>query len=695
MNLDIEFGAEIPLFGQKDRTNGRGASYGFINGTVTFPRRRASADRLFMQDGAVCVVERDQERFREYHPGATDYDFGGMIFRISLPEGAYDFEVECTGDGESIAVGIAGMNPERIVQGGYWDAGKLVPVRHRASWNGSIWRYSYVNGISYVDISLEPLQPDKVIGLRRICVKEHVFSKCGERGENGVGGNGVPSIYILGDSTAKSYVFEEAPMSGWGQLFYRMAAAGPEGVVNYSNGGRSLRVMHQEGRFNDLLLSGRAGDFVLLQSGHNDERDRNDGTDPDGEESRFGRGSTEEMYYGLLTKHFIPAIRSVGMIPVLVTPVTRINAGCGDDAVFRDSFQKRKFPEVMRRAAADTGTLLLDLNKKSVEHFNEIGAAAARAMVMSLEPGETPGKTSGGSYANGNPGNHADGTHYKECLSRQYCRMAAEEIVRTAAGGNAAAEGLRGLLRSEVLRAVNTGEYGEVFPEICKDTISGRGAYYRNQIEKMVQLGVFHKDEDGNFRPFAPCGREEFQEGIRKIWGLSEDFGREREEASGAGNAEVLSSEGENMRRLKTEEESTAFTRLDAAEILYDAYAARFGMGEERKPPYMTDYNGRNIDPTDPNYDANLPSGETMYYPLTPFERVTDLGGVHGEKRRKLEAVYCLGLMRCEGGIRRGSLENGTLFEPGRPLTRERAAKYLYFCFVLGQNIIRENHCTF
>ncbi len=655
---DICFTGDIPLYAP-------GKSYGFVEGDMTFPRRRVSTDKLFWKNGAVCAAEQERERFQAYHPGGTDYDFGGMILRVALPEGAYDFEVVCEGGRDSIAVSIAGMHPERITQGGYWDAGKLVPVRHIAAWEGNVWRYSYVNAFPYVDISLEPLQPDVVIGLREIHIRNRTSS------ENGV----VPSIFILGDSTAKSYVFEEAPMSGWGQLFYRIVNTESARVVNYSNGGRSLRVMHQEGRLNDLLLSGQKGDFVLLQSGHNDERDRNEGEDPDGEHSRFGRGSTEEMYYGLLTRHFLPAIRTMGMIPVLVTPVTRINAGCGEDAVFENSFRKRNFPAVMRRAAAETHTLLLDLNGKSVAHFNEIGPAAAKAMVMSLEPGETPGKTNGGSYANGNPGNHADGTHYKECLSRQYCRMAAEEVFRTRQEGNDTAVGLWKCFTQEAARAARTGDFSEIFPEVCKDTITGRGAYYRNQIEKMVQIGVLHKNEEGNFQPFAPCSFGEFREGIRRLWNLPESFMQD----------------GEDALFYKKE---APFYKKDAACILYDAYVLRFGMGEMSKPPYMTDYNGRNVNPADPGYDANLPMGETMYYPLTPFEQVTDLGHVPEEELRKLEAVYRLGLMRCEGGIGRGSLENGTRFLPDSLVTREKAAKYLYFCFVLGQNITKENHCT-
>lgn len=656
--MEIVFGEDIPFYG---KTN---AGYGFIGGEETFPRRRVSTEGLFLKDGAVCVAEQDGERFAAYHPAGTDFDLGGMLLRIALPQGVYEFSVECEGGREAALVSISGMNPVQILQGGFWDAGELVPVRYPARWEGDTWRYTYVNAGPYVDISLEPLRPQAVVGIRRIIIREReqVREAAGSGNENG----GRHSVYILGDSTAKSYVFEEAPMSGWGQLFHRVVDPEKGDVVNYSNGGRSLRGMYQEGRLNDLLLRGRPGDFLLLQSGHNDERARNDGIDPDGEGARFGRGSTEEMYEAMLKERFLPAIRTVGMIPVLVTPVTRINAGCGEGTVFVNSFRTRDFPAVMRKVAAETGTLLLDLNQKSVEHFNQVGAFAAKAMVMSLEPGETPGKTNGGSYANGNPGNHADGTHYKECLSRQYCRMAVEELARTAGEGNGAALNLSRLLKREALQAAKTGDFSEVFPEVCRDTVSGRGAHYRDQIEKMVQLSVFRKDTGGNFHPLAPCSREEFREGIRMLWQLPENFAEDK------GNGVLL--------------------KMDAAGILYDAYAVRFGMGEERKPPYMTDYNGRNIDLTDPNYDVNLDSDETMYYPLTPYGQVADLEGIRPELRRKVEAVYRLGLMRCEGGIRRGRLENGVLFVPDRVVTRETASKYLYFCFVLGQNIKKEDH---
>lgn len=647
--MNITFENVEPYY---DKVNG---GYGFVPKNCALPARKVELSKLFIKDEAVCIMEEDHKRFESYGENATDYDLGGMIFRVELPQGAHHIEVECIGNKDTVSIGISGMHPYRIRNYNYWDAAELIPVKNRAVWKENVWSYSFVNGLPFIDIEVEPLKQDTVVGIKAIRIQEIGLEQAQK-----------PTIFILGDSTAKSYVFEEAPMSAWGQCFYRMVDLSAASVINYSNGGRSLKSMYIEGRFNDMLLTGKAGDFVLLQSGHNDERSRNDGIDPDGEKIRFGGGSTEEMYYQFITERFLPAIKSRGMIPVLVTPVTRMNACCADNTVFEDSFTNRKFPQVMRKAAADTETLLLDLNQRSVEYFNEIGAVAARAIVMSLEPGETPGKTNNGSYANGNPNNHADGTHYKEALSKQYCRLVAEEIYHASKKGNIVANKLFKLLTPKVKLAVETLNYSEVFPEICIDTVTGEGAYYRNQIEKLVQAGIFSKDSLGYFHPEKDYTIEEFCEAIAKLWRLPKEF----TSFSGKG----------------------ALRRRDAAEILYDAYLMRFGMEEDKKPKYMTDYNGTTIDINDPNYDSNIPLGETIYYPLVAFERLQDVDELPPDSYSKVEAVYRLGIMRSEEGIARGKLTNGTLFLPEVIMTRAKAAKLLYFCFVLDKDIKMENH---
>lgn len=671
---------------------------GFVDRNSAMPPRYVELSGLYEEDGAVFVRNDCEAAFEKYHQGATDYDLGGMILRIDLEPGVHRLEVTCTGGEEDMLISVSGVRPDKIRETAYWDAAELVPHRHRAFWNGNVWSYSFAHGQPFLELEIEPLKPHRPVGIRRVLVEPVESIECQSRQKKSAkrkeaeGNSSRPerprtTLFILGDSTAKSYVFEEAPMSGWGQCFYQMVDEGRAQVVNYSAGGRSLKTMYVEGRFHDLLLNGREGDYVFLQSGHNDERNRNVGQDPDGERIRYGGGSTEEMYYRFLTEIFLPAIRARGMIPVLVTPVTRIDGGCDDDAVFRDSFTNRRFPQVMRKAALDTGTLLLDLNRKSVAYFNEVGGLAARALVMAVEPGESPGKTNSGSYANGNPGSHPDGTHYKEALSKQYCRMAAEEIYsllqRVLAGdlserGRVEIEQLYGLLSEKVRVALEKHDFAQVFPEVCVDTCKGPGAYYRNQIEKLVQLGIFHKAVNGCFYPWKEYTIREFARAISTLWHLPGDF------AKGYQKGSLPSGDGACQDGI--------LTRLDAACLLYDAYGLRFGFREEDRPPYMMDYNGITICTSDPNYDSNIPIGETVYYPLVPVDRIRDLDGLGGEALHKVRSVYSLGLMRSEAGIKRGSLKNGELFEPEKKVTREKAAKLLYFCFVLDKRVKIENH---
>lgn len=645
----IDFKKGIPYYGKN------GCRSGFVGKNSFYPPRSVATEDLYLDGDAVKARENIKV---ERHPGTmTNFDLGGMIFRIDLEPGAHKISIECTESSRDMLISVAGTNPDKIQSIDFWDAAELIPNCQKASWNGNIWTYCFAHGTPFLEIEIEPYNTAKNVGIRKIQIE-----RIGPRQRE------IPAIYILGDSTAKSYVFEEAPMSGWGQCFERMTDHEMVRVFNYSNGGRSLRTMYQEGRFNDVLLSGKAGDYVFIQSGHNDERDRNDGEDPDGEEIRFGGGSTEEMYYRLLTDYFIPGIRARGMIPVLVTPVTRIDGSCPDQfSDFSNSFTTRRFPDVMRRAAEDGKTMLLDMNKKSVEHFRSLGGLAAKAVVMAVEPGETPGKTNSGSYANGNPMNHADGTHYKEALSKQYCRMAAEEIYRLYKDEKCQeAASLYALLAADVKLALEKNDFSEVYPEVCKDTVRGDGAYYRNQIEKMVQLGIMKKDSEGKFNPKKQMGKREFAEAIAGLWKLSEDF------AKGFGDG--------------------VLTRADAAEILYDAYILRFSEDVEKRPKYMTDYNGISIDPSDPNYDANIPIGETIYYPLVLWKELEDVGDIPKNIREKAKRVYELGIMRSESGIERGSLKNGVFFEPYAEVNREKAAKLLYFCFVLEQDVKKENH---
>ena len=54
---------------------------------------------------------------------------------------------------------------------------------------------------------------------------------------------------------------------GWGQYLSKYLTIP---VVNQALGGRSARSFTEEGRFNTIINTVKAGDFVVIEFGHND-----------------------------------------------------------------------------------------------------------------------------------------------------------------------------------------------------------------------------------------------------------------------------------------------------------------------------------------------------------------------------------------------------------------------------------------
>ena len=624
--------------------------YGFVRATCAVPPREVSFDSIVCDSAGFHVTVSDfyEEQGMEF----DHFNHYGLAFRVKAPPGAYEIKVRTTSSPEHTMVAISGMHADRILGSGFWDAAHLVPIRHHAAWQGREWTFTYANGRPFLDIEIEPRIPGVPVGIEQILIRPISRKRRAESERL--------SIFVLGDSTAKSNVFEDAPMCGWGQVFSRLFDLHKVNVVNYSQGGRSFRNAYAEGRFNDLVLTGAEGDIVLIQFGHNDER---------GDEwTRYGRGSTEESYASWISDVYIPAVRARGMIPVLVTPTSRVHGDAAPGHRYEDSFTYRKFPMVMRRQAERLNVMLLDMTTASVNYYNEIGVEGTTAVFMSIEAGETPGKTNDGSLANGHPANRIDGTHYKEALAKQYARMAVMELSARAGEGDEVALRLLTYLAPSVLEALQTNDWSKVYPEVAVDTISGPGAYYRNQIEKMLQLGVMNKDEAGRFRPDDEMRVAPFKDALVKLMGIE---------------AGVLAPySGDNV-----------LTREVMAAIIYDAYRARFNS----KPAYMTEYNKRTAKPGDSGYDPNLDTGaqDVMYDPLVPFEHLKDAAQIDPLLAERVRGAYQLGLVRAEKGIARGRMMNGDEFEPKLTVTRGKAAKMLYYMWVLVNPVKRENHRLF
>lgn len=613
-------------------------------------------------------------------------DSAGMIWRTHTGKGFFHIEAEVstplsTQASDFLVLSVNGMDGKRLLMDDPWDAAGLVLRNTKASWtpDGNRWSYDVANPLEYLDIEIEPKHPSCPVYLHSIHITR--LPNRPEPAEK-------PTLYLLGDSTVKSYVFEEAPMSSYGQILPLLFDREKIRAVNYSNGGRSFKIMHIEGRFNDMIFQARPGDFLFLQSGHNDER--ND--DKEGPQTRYGRGATQDMYEHFLRDYYLTLARIRGVHVLFITPMTRFRSYDPDTVPITDSFASNGFPDVMRKIGQEEQVPVLDLNKKSLAYLNQIGHAGARAVTMALEPGETPGKTNGGSYANGNPADHMDGTHYKEALSKQYARLLLEELrertleeqaqKKEAQTSEMACCTLFSCLREDVKNALQTHDWHSVFPEVCLDVQKGENAYYRNQIEKIVQLHLLEKDCHGNFHPKKPVTIGEFSHALQNMWNCPNIFPKLQ-------NIHTLYSDS-----LPSISPETLLTREIQAFLIYKAYESHFGFGEDQKPPYMTDYNGTALSVDDPNFDPNLPQNASQYYPTVAWDSLLDTAKIHPAYYSAWKTIYPLGLLRSETDIRRGCTKNGRCLEPQTVVTREKAAKSLFFLWILGHPVKTENHVT-
>jgi lysophospholipase L1-like esterase len=167
----------------------------------------------------------------------------------------------------------------------------------------------------------------------------------------------IPTLYIAGDSTSTDQGRE--PFNSWGQMLTRFFNSGI-GVANHGESGESLRGFIGEHRLEKLMSMIRPGDYLLIQMGHNDQKERGEGV---------GAFTT----YTRDLKRFIAEARQHGATPVLVTPMNRLTF----DAEGKITNSLGDYPEAVRRAGKDENVPVIDLNAMSKPFYEALGPTGA------------------------------------------------------------------------------------------------------------------------------------------------------------------------------------------------------------------------------------------------------------------------------------------------------------------------------
>ena len=204
-----------------------------------------------------------------------------------------------------------------------------------------------------------------------------------------------PKLFIAGDSTAANYTSPDRKQQGWGAVLQPFFNERKLRVANAARGGRSSRTFITEGHWDTLLAQVRAGDYVIIQLGHNDAGALNQeppgstrplrarGTIPgigDGSEpiDNVVTGRHETVYsFGWYLRKMIADTRARGATPLIMT-LTRTNTwkdarvACPSDTYRLWSWQ----------TASNEKVAFVDLSRIIADRYQREGAAAVTAQFV-------------------------------------------------------------------------------------------------------------------------------------------------------------------------------------------------------------------------------------------------------------------------------------------------------------------------
>jgi lysophospholipase L1-like esterase len=215
----------------------------------------------------------------------------------------------------------------------------------------------------------------------------------------------LPTLYLIGDSTmADKPMAESLPERGWGQLLKKYFGAGIV-VSNHAMNGRSSKSFIDEGRWARIHDQLKPGDWVIIQFGHNDQKDEDPlrYTAPDG-------AYRENLIC------FIKETRVKGAFPILATPVCRRRFN--DRGDFYDTHGA--YPEVVRSIAQEESVPLLELHAATAKLIAAHGPERSKAIFLWIEPGVYPALPEG----------LQDDTHFSNYGAEQICQQAIAELRR-------------------------------------------------------------------------------------------------------------------------------------------------------------------------------------------------------------------------------------------------------------------------
>lgn len=181
------------------------------------------------------------------------------------------------------------------------------------------------------------------------------------------------TIYCIGDSTMANKKNPDVnPEHGWGQMlpeFFKSNATIDNRAVN----GRSTRSFIDEGRWDSILKSLKKGDYVLIQFGHNDQKEN----DP----KRYTNPHTAYRHNLI---RFVTEAREKGATPILFSSIVRRNFN--EQGTLVDTHGD--YPLETRLVAQQYDVPFIDLQYLTEQMEESHGVEGSKKLHLHYKPGE-------------------------------------------------------------------------------------------------------------------------------------------------------------------------------------------------------------------------------------------------------------------------------------------------------------------
>lgn len=183
----------------------------------------------------------------------------------------------------------------------------------------------------------------------------------------------VPTVFLLGDSTVTDQSRE--PYNSWGQMLPRWFK--PEiAIANHGESGETYRDSIGRRRLDKILSLMKAGDWLIMQFGANDQK-----------QIAQGSGGPFTTYKAEIKRH-VDAVQAHGGNTIIVSPMERrTSAPPLDD-----------YAEASRQAAQELGVAYIDLNAASRRFYAALESRANGGSQVAFVPGDDTHHNNYGSY---------------------------------------------------------------------------------------------------------------------------------------------------------------------------------------------------------------------------------------------------------------------------------------------------------